>query len=128
MPFIEVSFDERMFEEEKFIEQYQIPRIALIDEIIFAVAENLSFAMEDGTRNHVVPEDFSVRVYEIDSDAGERQAKDVEIKIEAIGFPDRMANRQGKSHSIREYLEGNFPGITFGVWLDLKPDAVWSSD
>lgn len=90
--------------------------------------------MPDGTYNTVVASDIDVRVHLIDGSIRERQSKDVVIKVEAIGFPDRLASSQQRGTDIRTTLEclfggslaGSIDDITFGVWLDLKPDATWS--
>lgn len=120
MPFIEVSIDNTT------LINNQEPRRKLLGQVVDIVAQHLSCMMTDGTYNEVAVSDITVRVHLIDLSKDESQAKTIELKIEAIGFPDRMASRQDRGDAIQAYLAGENPEYTFGVWLDLKPDAVWS--
>lgn len=120
MPFIEVNIDNPDLALEHSVRQ------GLIREVRKAVAEQLSCIMPDGSVNKVSVTQLDVRVHIIDRHLGERQEKDVVIKIEAIGYPDRMVNRQQRGDVIKAQLVYEYPKLTFGVWLDPKPDAVWS--
>ena len=124
MPFLAISYDGDVLGEEAYPEAY----IALRDEIVAAVSAQLSFTMPLGSSNTVTvtATDFQVTIHRIDRSIGEYQAKRVELKIEAIGYPDRMRKQYEKANLIRTVLEKLYPDLTFGVWLDLKPDAVWS--
>ncbi len=120
MPFIEVSIDNTN------LINNQEPRRKLLAQIVDIVAQHLSCMMPDGTYNVVPVTDIDVRIHFIDISKGESQAKSVVIKVGAIGYPDRMADKQNKGDAIHSYLAAINPEYTFGVWLDLKPDAVWS--
>lgn len=120
MPFIEVNIDNPDLALEHSVRQ------GLIREVRKAVAEQLSCVMPNGSVNKVSVTQLAVRVHIIDRHLGERQEKDVEVKIEAIGYPDRMVNRQERGDVIKAQLAEEYPNLTFGAWLDLKPDATWS--
>ena len=130
MPFLRISIKENALGYQALFDDY----LVMQREITEIVADKLSYTVPRSGLNLmrkrykviVEPGDFDVTIHNIDSSRGERQKFAVELFITAIGYPDRMKDRMRKANRILAMLKKLYPKLSFGVFLDLKPDAVWA--
>lgn len=71
-------------------------------------------------------EDIEIVVNTADHKAGDHTPCDISLAIEAVNYPDRVANQDERAQEILDGMKRYYPALKIGVWLDLKP-ATWVS-
>jgi|GEM_PF-4914528 len=74
--------------------------------------------------------DLELRTVMLDTSMGDHSGLDVVLDIEALDYPDRVANLDDRAEEIREAVQGfaddNNIRLTVGVWLK-GVRAAWSA-